>query len=175
MKNIVKESYRGFKGWLYYMRDYKYNVENDMVSQQMLVNANMTIERLTNEIKEKEFLANEKDDLISRLNERIRILNGKITDEKVKNKLYIISIDELKNEIEDLEKEIKDKNTTIKKVNMKYAQSQRMVQKQEKDIQRKDHKINFLLASKEAPSKEKVMAYEKRMREVEKRQKEKAK
>ena len=56
---------------------------------------------------------------------------------------------------------------------MRYAQCQRKIKTLEKDIQRKDHKINFLKSSKDAPSKEKVLAYEKCMREVEKRNKNK--
>ena len=63
-----------------------------------------------------------------------------------------------------------EKNKTIKQLNMRYAQSQRKMKTLEKDVQRKDHKINFLTKLKEPHNEEKVMAYEKRMREVEKRQ-----
>lgn len=172
MKNIVKESYRGFKGWLYYIRDYKDNVENEMISQQMLVDANTRIELLSNELKHQEDLYKEQSELLSKRNDRIKILTDKLTDEKILNKMHIETIEELTSQIDEMEQELKDKNKTIKKLNMKYAFSQRKIKKQEKDIQRKDHKINFLLASKEAPSKEKIMAYEKCMKEVEKRQKE---
>lgn len=160
-----------FKNWVKYVREYKDNKDNDLVSANQLRDANNTIELLKNEIKQKDYIAKETQDLLCKRNDRVRILTDRLTDEKTKNKFHLESIGELETQLDDYEKEIIEKNKTIKKVNMKYAQSQRMIQKLEKDIQRKDHKINFLLASKEAPSKEKVMAYEKCMKEVEKKAK----
>ena len=162
-----------FRNWVKYVREYKDNKENDLVSANQLRDANLTIERLVNELKQKDTLAQEKEELLNKRNNRVSLLTDKLRDEKIINKMHIESIAELTEEIDNLENSLKDKISIIKKLNMKYAQKQRKTQKLEKELQKMEHKINFLEHSKHAPTKEEIIAYETMMKEVEKRQKQK--
>ena len=183
---MKKTNYDGVIGWINYIRDYKHNKEYLEIKESESVENKRQVrklnKKLNKEILDKTLIATEKDNLLALREQHIDNLGEslkktKIENAKLQNTINILNaqLDDAEEKNTDLLNTLDEKNKTIKQLNMRYAQSQRKTQKLEKDIQRKDHKIKFLLASKEAPSKEKVMAYEKRMREVEKRQKEKAK
>ena len=174
---MKKTNYDGVIGWINYIRDYKNNKEYLEIKESESVENKRQVrklnKKLNKEILDKTLIATEKDNLLALREQHIDNLGESLKKEKIENAKLQNTINILNAQLDDAEEVIKEKNLTIKQLNMRYAQSQRKMKTLEKDIQRKDHKIKFLLASREAPSKEKVMAYEKRMREVEKRQKEK--
>ena len=174
---MKKTNYDGVIGWINYIRDYKNNKEYLEIKESESVESKRQVrklnKKLNKEILDKTLIATEKDNLLALREQHIDNLGESLKKEKIENAKLQNTINILNAQLDDAEEVIKEKNLTIKQLNMRYAQSQRKMKTLEKDIQRKDHKIKFLLASREAPSKEKVMAYEKRMREVEKRQKEK--
>ena len=47
----VKNNYSGFFGWLRYIRDYKDNIDNDLITEQRLIDANRKIEKLKKDIE----------------------------------------------------------------------------------------------------------------------------
>lgn len=176
----MKNNYKGFRGWLNYIRDYKDNIDNDLVSAQMLVDANKEIENLIYKIDGLKYIQKEQNDLVAKLNARIQRLNGKCGGLKRENNGLLEVATKLNNDYIEAVDVIEEKKLMIKQLNMKYAQAQRKMKKLTKEIEslnqelaKKDHKINFLKSSKHAPTKEEIIAYETQMKEVEKRQKNK--
>lgn len=171
----MKEMWNEFRNWVKYVREYKDNKDNDFIYDNNIVALQQEIEELKAQIDDSKALNDERARLMKLREDKLQIVSNSLSEAKLQLRTKTNVIEILNAQLDDAEEVIKEKNLTIKQLNMRYAQSQRKMKTLEKDIQRKDHKIKFLLASREAPSKEKVMAYEKRMREVEKRQKEKAK
>lgn len=176
----MKNNYKGFRGWLNYIRDYKDNVDNDLISQQRLIDANKEIEKLKKNIEIQEFTQKAATELLEKQDARIQRLNGKCGGLKRENNGLLEVATKLNNDYIEAVDVIEEKKLIIKQLNMKYAQTQRKMKKLTKEIEslnhelaKKDHKINFLQSSKHAPSKEEIEAYELQMKEVEKRQKNK--
>lgn len=172
----MKNNYKGFRGWLNYIRDYKDNIDNDLVSEQRLIDANKEIEQLHSKIEMQEYLYKEQCELVNKLDARIKNLNEKLSVTKKKEHDYLISLDDLEQCYAESTGKVEEKNKIIKQLNMKYAQSQRKIKKLNNDIFdlktkiiQQDHKINFLKSSRHAPTKEEIEAYELQMKEVEKR------
>ena len=173
MKN--ENGYRGFIGWLRYVRDYKSNIENESIYEGNIVELQKKVNKLekkyNQEILNKKLIEQEKDNLLTLREEKIQILSNDLSKTKIDNKTKQNIINILNEQLDDAEETIKNKILIIKELNMKYARCQRKIQKLEKEAQKNEHRINFLKSCKDAPSKEKVLAYEKCMKEVEKRMK----
>ena len=172
----MKNNYKGFRGWINYIRDYKDNIDNDLVSEQKLIDANKQIRRLEERLKKTIDLSHEKDTLIQLREQRIEQLTTKISELKVDNntKQNIIAI--LNEQLDELSTKYQEKEHQRRVNAVEIGHRQRKINKLEKEIEdlkyeieKKDHKINFLKASKHAPTKEEVEAYEMQMKEVEKR------
>lgn len=173
MKN--ENGYRGFIGWFRYVRDYKNNLENESIYEGNMVELQKKINKLekkyNQEILSRKLIEQEKNNLLQLRNDKIDILSSSLTQAKIDNNTKQNVINILNEQLDDAEETIKNKILIIKELNMRYARCQRKIQKLEKDAQKNEHRINFLKSCKDAPSKEKVLAYEKCMREVERRQK----
>ena len=172
----MKNNYKGFRGWLNYIRDYKDNIDNDLISEQKLIDANKEIEKLKKKIETQEYIYQEQCELSAKLDARIQKLNGKYGGLKRNNNELMKSLVASNNDYMEAVDVIEEKKLIIKQLNMKYAGSQRKIKKLTNEIEelnqelaKKDHKINFLKSSKHAPSKEEIEAYEMQMKEVEKR------
>ena len=81
-----KNNYRGFGGLLRYIRDWEDNRDNDLISEQRLIDANKEIEKLKAKIKNLELAQSVAGQLIERQDIRIKNLNKKISELKKKEK-----------------------------------------------------------------------------------------
>ena len=172
---MSKNNYEGFSGWVKYVRDYKENIENDSIYEGTIKALQDEKERLTKKVNEemlnKKFIEQEKDNLISRLNTRIDVLGNNLTKSNKRN-------DELRNTIailyeqnEDLEAKLNETEKARRKTAGKVGGLKATITKLEKEMERKEQKIHWLKTNQKAPTKEEIIAYETRMREVEKRNK----
>lgn len=176
----MKNNYKGFRGWLNYIRDYKDNVDNDLISEQRLIDANKEIEKLNNKIKDLEFIGKVNDELIKKQDGRIQELNKKYSSLRKGENEKFKEIEELQQFINQLTNDLEETEYRRRVNATEIGHKQRKINKLEKEkeelkleIAKKDHMINFLKSSKHAPTKEEIIAYETQMKEVEKRQKNK--
>ena len=174
----MKNNYEGFRGWINYIRDYKDNIDNDLISEQKLIDANKEIEKLKDDVKMYKHLLQEENKMVENLDARIQIRNSQYSGLMKERKTLQDSFNLIQEDNSKLEYIIDEKNKTIKQLNMKYAQSQRRIKKLNSELEKyihelakKDHKINFLQSSKHAPTKEEIIAYETQMKAVEKKYK----
>ena len=176
---MKKSNYDGAFGWLRYIIDYPYNKIDIELFEGEQKEDKQRIKRLKNQINNevinRKIIEQEKDGLLKLRDDKIQILSSKLSEAKIDNATKQNVINILNEQLDDAEETIEKKILIIKQLNMRYAQAQRKIQKLEKEAQKNEHRINFLKSCKDAPSKEKVLAYEKCMKEVEKRQKAKCK
>ena len=166
----MKTNYDGFRGWLNYVRDYKDNKDNDLICEQRLIEANNKVDELEKIIDNLKTLLKEKDTLITLRNKRIETTNQKCSDLIRRN-------DELRNNLETSGKEIKELSLKLNEKELARRKNagaigglKARINELKLALDKANHKINFLENSRHAPSKEEILAYETRMKEVEKRQ-----
>ena len=169
MKEELIKSYRGFRGWIQYIRNYKDNVDNDLIGQQRLVDANRIIEKQKAKLKKQEDLSREKDKLMALREQRIEQLSTRLTQAKQDNatKQNIINI--LNEQLDDMTAKYNDTEHRRRLNAIEIGHRQRKINKLEKELEKKELKINWLKKNQKAPTKEEILAYEMRMKEVEKR------
>lgn len=179
---MKKTNYSGFGGWIKYVRDYKSNKENLEIIENESIEANRQVKKLgkklNNEVINKTLLEQEKDNLIALLHKRIDVLSNEFTKMKKRN-------NELRNTIAILYKQNEDLEIRAEKVELLRRKTagqvgglkatitkyEKKIYKLEQESERANQKIHWLKTNQKAPTKEEIIAYEKCMKEVEKRQK----
>lgn len=164
----MKSNYDGFRGWLNYIRDYKDNKDLlgdnlDYLKENELQNK---IDKLTTNSKEK-------DNLLALRNQRIDVLTQEITDFKKRNDELRRNLNTTMKENEKLQEKVEEKEKARRKNAGAIGGLKAKINELTKDLEKAEHKITWLKTNQKAPSKEEIIAYETRMKEVEKRQKEK--
>lgn len=171
----MKSNYDGFRGWLNYIRDYKDNKDNDLISEQRLIDEKKdrekTEKKLNKRIKELEKNTKEKDHLLALRNQRIDVLTTKYTE-------YAKRVEQLRRNLSTTMKEdekLKEKLRITEKARRKNAGAigglKAKINELKQNLERANQKITWLKTNQKAPTKEEIIAYETRQREVEKRQK----
>lgn len=175
MKEELIKSYRGFRGWVQYIRDYKDNVDNDLISQQRLVDANRIIDRLKIKIKKMETLSREKDNLLALREQKIDQYNTRYTDLKKDNTTKQNVINILNEQLDDMTIKCNDMEHKRRITASAIGGLKKRINHLEKELDKANMRINWLKRNQKAPTKEEILAYEMQMKEVEKRQKQNAK
>ena len=94
----MKNNYEGFGGFARYIFDYKYNKDNDMISSQMLVDAQNKIDELEQQIETQKQMLEEKDELIRLRQQRVNNLLEIISEQREQNEeFYTITKNLVKN------------------------------------------------------------------------------
>lgn len=166
----MKSNYNGIRGFWKYIKDYKDN--KDLLGENLREKElNDKISELNDELEKLSYIRKEKDNLIALKEKRIEAMGNKISS-------YAKRTDELRSVVETLSKEndvingqLKIKELARRKTAGQVGGLKAKINILKLDLDRANHKINFLEHSKHAPSKEEIIAYETRMKEVEKRQK----
>lgn len=161
----MKSNYDGFRGWLNYIRDYKDNKN--------LLGENLKEKELNDRIDQLRGLAKEQSDLLVLRNNRIDNCNQEITDLRKRNDELRRNLNTTMKENEKLQEKVKEKEKARRKNAGAIGGLKAKINELTKDLERANQKITWLKTNQKAPTKEEIIAYETRMKEVEKRQKEK--
>lgn len=161
----MKSNYDGFRGWLNYIRDYKDNKD--------LLGENTLEKELREEIEKLKANSKEKDNLLALRNQRIDVLNQEITDLKQRNDELRRNLNTTMKENDKLQEKVEEKEKARRKNAGAIGGLKAKINELTKDLERANQKITWLKTNQKAPTKEEIIAYETRMKEVEKRQKEK--
>ena len=179
---MKKSNYDGVSGWIRYLRDYKSNKQNIEIIENESVEADRKVrklgKKLNNQVINNTLLEQEKDNLMELLNKRIDVLGNELTNTKKRNNELRNTIAILYRQNEDYEKQLEKTELLRRKVAGKVGglkatitKHENKIAKLEKDLERANQKITWLKTNQKAPTKEEIIAYETRQREVEKRQK----
>ena len=173
MKEELKKTYREFVSWVRYVREYKDNKDNDSIYDQNIVAKQKEIDKLKKNVENRDIIAKEKDNLIALQEKRISVLLSEISSTKKRNNELRNTISNLYIQNQDLEKEIEKKEQLRRKTASAKGGFMKQIKKLEQEVERQDRKIMWLVNNQKAPTKEEIMAYEKQMKEVERRLKQK--
>lgn len=176
----MKKWLNGVGDWLNYVRNYKVNKDNDDISVAVIRDLNLRIEKLKKELKDREYIATEKDNLLALKEKRIESMGNKISNYAKRNDELRSVIETQYKENEKLQEKIKEKELARRKnagaigglkakINLLNTNIIHLC----KDLERANQRITWLKTNQKAPTKEEILAYEMRMKEVEKRQKQK--
>ncbi len=169
----MKQWLNGVGDWLNYVRNYKESKDNEDITDGTIVELNKKIKRLNKRIEQASYIAREKDNLISLRERRIDALNNKISS-------YVRRNDELRSIVETqykenelLQEKLKEKELARRKNAGAIGGLKAKINELKTDLERANQKIIWLKNNQKAPTKEEIIAYETRMKEVQKRNKEK--
>lgn len=161
----MKSNYDGFRGWLNYIRDYKDNKN--------LLGENLKEKELNDRIDQLRGLTKEQSDLLVLRNNRIDNCNQEITDLRKRNDELRRNLGTTMKANNELQEKVKEKEKARRKNAGAIGGLKAKINELKQDLERANQKITWLKTNQKAPSKEEIIAYETRMKEVEKRQKQK--
>ena len=170
----MKTNYEGFRGWINYIRDYKDNIDNDLISANEVIKANEEIKKLKKKIADNVYIAKEKDGLIAKLNQRIDYLNEKISSHAQRCEELRKNLNTTMKENEHLNEKLKEKEKARRKNAGAIGGLKAKINELTNQLDKANYTIDFYRKSKK-PNIEEIKAYDTRMKEVEKRLKQNAK
>ena len=167
----MKTNYDGVKGWINYIRDYKYNKDNDLISENRLIEANKKIQELEKHIDNTALLTKQKEELIQLGDIRIKQLNGKVSRLKSYNKKILEDLANERAANIDLEAKLAEKEHTRRVTQGTTCSLKAKISRLEKTLQKANYTIEFYKTHQKSPTIEELKAYDFQFKEVEKRQK----
>lgn len=169
MKEELKKTYRGFLGWIRYVRDYKDNIDNDLVSEQRLIDARKEIEALreyiqkdTNAYKELEFLIELREDQIHKLNDKV----GELQRERKELQEMIVN---QTNCVEVLTKKLQKKEQSRRASAGAIGGLKAKINDLTNKLAKAEYTIEYYRNNRKKPNVEEIKAYEYSRKAVEKR------
>lgn len=177
MNEKLNKGYKGFIGWINYIRDYQDNIEYLEIKEGEAIEKNKEIKRLkkrlNQEMVNKVLIEKEKDNLLKLREEKIEILSKKLSETKIQLKKEYEENEQLYNENLELGNKLIEKENQRRKYAGAIGGLKAKINTLEKQLEKANLKINWLSNNQKAPTKEEIQAYDTRMKEVEKRLKEK--
>lgn len=167
----MKQWYIGVCDWLNYVKNYKESKNNEDITDGTIVELNKKIKKLNKRIEQASYIAREKDNLISLRERRIDALNNKIASYVRRNDELRSIVETQYKENEKLQEQVKEKELARRKNAGAIGGLKAKINELKQDLERANQKITWLKTNQKAPTKEEILAYEMRMKEVEKRQK----
>ena len=165
----MKQWLNGVGDWLNYVRNYKESKDNEDITDGTIVELNKKIKKLQKDIKDREYISREKDSLIELREKRIDALNNKISSYVKRNDELRSIIETQYKENEELKEKLEQKELARRKNAGAIGGLKAKINELNNDLEKANQKITWLKTNQKAPSKEEIIAYETRMKEVEKR------
>jgi len=153
----MKNDYKGIKGLIKYIRDYKDNIKNAHQYNEYIDEKIKLQEQLNQLIFEKNMLEAE-----------LCEIEHKLKCERIDNKTRQNLIHSLNEEINKLTKKVEERELLRRKTAGQVGGLKAKVSVLKKDLARANQKINWLSNNQKAPTKEEIIAYETCMKKVEK-------
>lgn len=167
----MKTNYEGFRGWINYVRDYKDNKDNDLISSNEVRKANNKITKLEKQIEQLSYLEKEKDNLLELKEKRVEALNNKISNYVKRNDELRSIIETQYKENEELKEKVEQKELSRRKSAGAVGGLKAKINELEEQLIKANYTINFYKTHQKSPTLEELKAYEYSRKEVEKRQK----
>lgn len=155
--------------WLNYVRNYKESKDNEDITDGTIVELNKKIKKLNKRIEQASYIAREKDNLNSLRERRIDALNNKISSYVKRNDELRSIVETLYKENAELKEKVEQKELARRKNAGAIGGLKAKINELKQDLERANQKITWLKNNQKAPTKEEIIAYETRMKEVEKR------
>ena len=159
------------KNWLNYVRNYKESKTNEDITDGTIVELNKKIKKLQKDIKDREYIAREKDSLLELKDKRIEAMGNKISSYAKRNDELRSVIETQYKENEKLQEKVKEKELARRKNAGAIGGLKAKINELKQQLVKANHIIKFYKTHQKSPTLEEIKAYELGHREVEKRQK----
>ena len=165
----MKELYLRFREWLKYVRNYKNSEDEENTKDYLLREKYKEIDALKKEIKNCDFMNEQRAELMKLQENRIQNLNKK--NGELKKEINKLNEDlELKKKIvKDLEKKLNEKEQSRRKSAGEVGGLKAKINQLQKELEKANYTINFYKTHQKSPNIEELKAYEYQQKEVEKR------
>ena len=164
----MKNLYLRFREWLKYVRNYKNSEEEENTRDCLLKEKYKEIDALKKEIKNCDFMNEQRAELMKLQEKRIQNQNKKIRELKIREKQFIEKMaDDLKIR-EDLEKKLNEKEQSRKASAGALGGYKAKINQLQKELDKANYTIEYYRKSKK-PTLEEIKAYEYQRKAVEKR------
>lgn len=171
MKESIKDWCRGVNEWWNYVRNYIENKLNEEIADHRTIELNKKINKLEEEIKQREYIAKEKDNLIQLREKRVQSLTDKCSSYAKRNNELRNTVQKLSNQVDDLTKQVQEKETLRRKNAGAIGGLKAQVNNLIKQLDQANYTIDFYRNHRKSPTLEEIKAYEYQRKEVERRQK----
>lgn len=165
----MKNLYLRFREWLKYVRNYKNREDEENTRDCLLREKYKEIDALKKEIKNCDFMNEQRAELIKLQENRIQNLNKKVRELKLNQKQLIKTISEDSIIREDLEKKLNEKEQSRRKSAGVVGGLKAKINQLQKELEKANYTINFYKTHQKSPNIEELKAYEYQQKEVEKR------
>lgn len=165
----MKNLYLRFREWLKYVKNYKNSEDEEKTRDCLLREKYKEIEKLKKEIKNCDFMNEQRAELMKLQENRMQNLNKKYGE--LKKEINKLNEDlELKKKIvNDLEKKIIEKEQSRRKSAGVVGGLKAKINQLQKELEKANYTINFYKTHQKSPNIEELKAYEYQQKEVEKR------
>ena len=160
----MKQWLNGVGEWLNYVRNYKEAKSNEEITDAEKVEQNKKIKKLQKELKDREYIAKEKDNLIALKEKRIEAMGNKISGYAKRNDELRSVIETQYKENEKLQEKLKEKELARRKsagaigglkakINLLNTNIIHLC----KELERANQRITWLKTNQKAPTKEEII------------------
>ena len=164
----MKDLYLRFREWLKYVRNYKNSEEEENTRDCILREKYKEIETLKKEIKNCDFMNEQRAELMKLQEKRIQNQNKKIRELKIREKEFIEKMEDDLKIREDLEKKLNEKEQSRKASASALGGYKAKINQLQKELDKANYTIEYYRKSKK-PTLEEIKAYEYQRKAVEKR------
>lgn len=169
MKEELKKTYRGFLGWIRYVRDYKDNIDNDLIYDHKLIEKQREIDKQKVETAEYKYLVAERQKLIQLQEKRIQNLNKKITGLKKEKKELCDSLANAQLKMNVLEDKLNEKEQSRRASAGAIGGLKAKINDLTNELAKAEYTIEYYRNNRKKPNVEEIKAYEYSRKAVEKR------
>ena len=166
----MKQWYVGVCDWLNYVRNYKEAKSNEEITDGEKIELNKKIKKLQKELKDREYIAKEKDSLLELKEKRIEAMGNKISNYAKRNDELRSILKTQYKENEKLKQRLEQKEAARRRNAGAIGGYKAKINELEEQLMKAEHTINFYKTHQKSPTLEEIKAYELGHREVEKRQ-----
>ncbi len=164
----MKNLYLRFREWLKYVRNYKNSEEEENTRDYLLREKYKEIDALKKEIKNCDFMNEQRAELMKCYEKRIQNQNKKIRELKIREKEFIEKMEDDLKIREDLEKKLNEKEQSRKASASALGGYKAKINQLQKELDKANYTIEYYRKSKK-PTLEEIKAYEYQRKAVEKR------
>lgn len=165
----MKNLYLRFREWLKYVRNYKNSEAEENTRDCLLKEKYKEIDALKKEIKNCDFMNEQRAELIKLQENRIQNLTKKHGELKKEINKLNENLELKKKIINDLEKKLNEKEQSRRKSAGVVGGLKAKINQLQKELDKANYTINFYKTHQKSPNIEELKAYEYQQKEVEKR------
>lgn len=185
----MKDLFNDIRAWLDYIKNREKNEKKEEINEDTIRELRNTVQKLKNErkeeLKQREYISKEKDNLIALRNKRVDVLSGQLADSNKRNDELRSILEKTSKELNTTKIKLKEKEksrrksagavggltTRVNALTKELDNTNNCLKQACEELSKAKYTINFYKKHQKSPSIEELKAYDYSRKEVEKRMK----